>query len=64
MDHSLNVSMVNQLLRSDDVPVTLQWPREARAVYNINALPETPHTELNSMTYDIFTTSLTISNAI
>ena len=46
MDRSLNVTMVNQLLRSDDVTVTLQWPREPGAVYHVSALPETPHTEV------------------
>ena len=60
MDRSLNVTMVNQLLRSNDVTVTLQWPREAGAVYHINVSPEIPHTELNSMMYNIFTISLTI----
>ena len=61
VDHSLNVTMVNQLLRSDDVTVTLQWPREPGAVYHINILPEPPHNELNSMMYNIFMISLTIS---
>jgi hypothetical protein len=32
MDRSLNVTMVNQLLRGNDVIVTLQWPQEAGAV--------------------------------
>ena len=61
MNRSLNVTMVNQLLRSDDITVTLQWPREAGAVYPVSVSPEISHTELNSMTYDIFTISLTIS---
>jgi hypothetical protein len=38
--------MVNQLLRSDDVIVTLQWPREPGAVYHINVSPQTTHTQL------------------
>ena len=51
MDRSLNVTMVNQLLRSDDVTVTLQWPREPGAVYHVNVMPETSYTELtNTMT--------------
>jgi hypothetical protein len=55
----LNVTMVNQLLRSDDVTVTLQWPREAGAVYHINVLPQTPHIELtNTM---IIVINLTVS---
>ena len=37
--------MVNQFLRNS-VTVTLQWPREAGAVYHVNIMPETPHTEL------------------
>ena len=48
MDLSLNVTMVNQLLRNDDVTVTFQWPREPGAVYSINTVPETPHTELTN----------------
>ena len=61
MDRSLNIAMVNQLLRSDDVTVTLQWPREPGAVYNVNVSPEISYTELNSMIYNIFVISLTIS---
>ena len=62
MDRSLNVTMVNQLLRSDDVTVTLQWPREPGAVYNVSVSPEVSYTELNSVIYNIFTLiSLTIS---
>ena len=52
--------MVNHFMRNS-VTVTLQWPREPGAVYHINALPEVSHTELNSMMYNIFTISLTIS---
>ena len=60
MDHSLNVSMVNQLLGNSDVTVTLQWLREPGAVYNINVLPEmfSSHTKLGQNT---ITTNLTIS---
>ena len=58
MDHPLNVTMVNQLLRSDDVAVTLQWPREPGAVYHVNV---SPFTELVSMGHYIFATNLTIS---
>ena len=60
MDHSLNVTMVNQLLRSDDVTVTLQWPREPGAVYNVSVSPEVSHTELTSMEHNVFTMNLTI----
>ena len=59
MDHSLNVTVVNQLLRSDDVTVTFQWPREPGAVYHVNALPQTPHVKVtNVMTVTI---NLTVS---
>ena len=60
-DRSLNVTMVNQLLRSDDVTVTLQWPREPGAVYHISVLPEISHTELTSMRHFFFAINLTIS---
>ena len=47
-DHSLNVSLVNQLLRNNDITVTLQWSGEAGAVYHVNVLPEISHTELTT----------------
>ena len=54
MNHPLNVTMVNQVLRSDDVTVTLQWPREPGAAYSVNVSPQKPHTELtNAMTVKI-----------
>ena len=37
--------MMNHFMRNS-VTVTLQWPREAGAVYSVNTIPETPHTEL------------------
>ena len=46
MDCSLNIIVLNQLLRNDNVTVTLQWPREPGAVYSVNVSPETPHTKL------------------
>ena len=59
MDRSLNVTMVNQLLRSDDVTVTLQWPREPGAVYHVNVSPEVSHIQL---TYVMtIMTNLTVS---
>ena len=62
MDHSLNVTMVNQLLRSDDVTVTLHWPREPGAVYHISVSPEVSYTEhACSMGHYIFAINLTIS---
>ena len=38
------MSLVNQLLRTDDVTVTLQWPQEAGAVYDVTVSPERLHT--------------------
>ena len=61
MNHSLNITMVNQLLSNDDVTVTLQWPREPGAVYHVNISPEASHTELTSMEHNVFTTNLIIS---
>jgi hypothetical protein len=58
MDRFLNVTLVDQLLRSDDVTVTLQWPREPGAVYHVNTMPETPHTERTSMSHNIFTINI------
>jgi hypothetical protein len=58
MNRSLNVTMANQLLRSDDVIVTLQWPREPGAVYHVD---EIAHIEHISMRHSIFTINLTIS---
>ena len=63
MDCSLNVTMhmVNQLLRSDDITVTLQWPREPGAVYHISVSPETSHTEFTTISDHSIVINLTIS---
>jgi hypothetical protein len=61
MDHSLNVTMVNQLRRIDDVIVTLQWPQEPGAVYYVNVSPEVSHNEHTSMEHNVFAINLTIS---
>jgi hypothetical protein len=53
--------MVNQLLRSDDVIVTLQWPREPGALYHVKILPEISHTEHTFKRHNIFTINFTIS---
>ena len=54
----LNVSLVDHFLRNS-VAVTLQWPREAGAVYNVNVLPLT---EMNTaMSQDSFIVNLTVS---
>ena len=58
-DHSLNVSLVNHLLRNNNVIVTLQWPREPGVVYHVNVLPDTPFTK--AMSYNTVTINLTIS---
>jgi hypothetical protein len=53
--------MVNHFLRNS-VMVTLQWPREAGAVYQVNVSPEISHTEhTNTIRHDIFILNLTIS---
>ena len=44
----LNVSLVNQLLRNNYIIVTLQWPREAGAVYRISVFPQTLHSVLTN----------------
>ena len=61
MDHPLNITMVNQLFRSDDVTVTLQWPQEAGAVYHVNVSPENLHIESHSVGHEVFAINLTIS---
>ena len=60
-DLSLNVTMVNQFLKSDNVTVTLQWPREPGAVYHISVSPEVSHTEHASIEHNVFKINLTIS---
>ena len=61
-DRSFNVSLMNQLLRNNDITVTLQWSGEAGAVYHANVLPEISHTELTMYTsHNIFTINLTIT---
>jgi hypothetical protein len=60
MDRSLNVTMVNQFLRSDDVIITLQWPREVGAIYHVNVLPEVSYIERASLGH-VFALNLTIS---
>ena len=59
MDHSLSFTTMNQLL-IDDVTVTLQWPREPGAVYNVNISPEVSYTQHASMGHYIFAINLTI----
>ena len=50
---------MNQLIRNNNVTVTLQWSREAGAVYNVNVLPESSHNVFaNAMTVTI---NLTVS---
>ena len=62
-DNPLSITMVSHFLRNG-VAVTLQWPREAGAVYHINILPEIPHTELTNTTrhdHDHILINLTLS---
>ena len=51
---------MNHFLRNS-VAVTLQWPREAGAVYHVNVMPEIPHTELTNTMHDHVLINLTIS---
>ena len=53
--------MVNQLLGSDDITVTLEWPREPGAIYHISVSPENSHIESPSVGYNIFALNLTFS---
>ena len=50
--------MMNHFLRNS-ITVTLQWPQEAGAVYQVNVVPVIELT--NVMSHDSFVTSLTIS---
>ena len=60
MDGSLNVTMVNELLGSNDVTVTFQWPREPGAVYHANVSQEASHFQLTNAMI-IIMINLTIS---
>jgi hypothetical protein len=60
--YSLNVTTVNQFLRSDDVTVTLQWPREAGAVYHVNVLPQIPHTQLTNVMIAMINLTISYNN--
>jgi hypothetical protein len=51
--------MVNQLSRSDDVIVTLQWPREPGAVYYVNVSPLTEF--ITRISHNSFVINITIS---
>ena len=54
----LNVTLVNRFSRNS-VTVTLQWPREAGAVYSVNI---SPLTEMNTaMSHDSIVINLTVS---
>ena len=53
---------MNQILRNNDVTVTLQWPQKAGAVYSVDVLPEMSHTVLTvALNYNSNTINLTIS---
>ena len=58
IDHSLNVSLVNQLLRNSNVTVTLQWLQETGEIYHVSVFPETSHTDLTS---DLMTVSINLT---
>ena len=50
---------MNQFLVNKNVTVTLQWSREAGAVYHVYIIPEIPHTEFIANTAIVI--NLTIS---
>ena len=61
---SLNITVVNHLLtqRNNDVTVTRQWPGEPGAVYHVDVMSETSHTELtNAMSHNTTMINVTIS---
>ena len=58
---SLNVTMVNQLWRVNNVTITLQWPREPGAVYHISVMPKTLFTTSIIINYDTISINTTIS---
>ena len=62
-ERSLSILLVNDLLRNNDVTVTLQWPREPGAVYRAIVLPEIHTAFTNAMSHNIITVhiNLTIS---
>ena len=55
----LPIFLVRHLLTTNSVTVTLQWPREAGVVYNVNVLPHTVLTE--ALNFNSSTVNLTIS---
>ena len=56
----LNVSLMNHFLKNS-VTVTLQWPQEAGAVYNVNVSPLTDSEMNTTMSHDSFVINLTVS---
>ena len=54
----LNISLMNHFLRNG-IRITLQWPREPGAVYDVNVLPFTQVT--NVMSHNSIMINLTIS---
>ena len=51
-DRFVTLSLMNQLLRNNNVTVIFQWPREAGAVYHVSVTPETPYTELTNTSHN------------
>ena len=58
--NSLNVTLVNHILRIENITVTLQWPREAGAVYSASVSPEIPHTKFTTSNHINLTISYNI----
>ena len=57
---ALNISLTNHFHTKLNVTVTLQWPREAGAVYNVSIKPQISNTELFKVTSTV-TANLTLS---
>ena len=57
-DSFVNTSLVNNYLRNG-IRITLQWPREPGAIYDVNVLPVTQ--VINIMSHNSLMINLTIS---
>ena len=57
---TLNISLTNHFHTKLNVTVTLQWPQEAGAVYNVSVEPQISNTELSKVTSTV-AANLTLS---
>ena len=59
---TLNISLVKELLRNNDVTVTFRWPREDGIIYHINIYPDTSVSRTHTvMSHTTIAVNLTIS---